>query len=145
MISAKHLRRLLTVAITATLVVVAGCGSGSGGRCPIQGSVHYADQPVDNGGIAFIPVGDPEGSERPCATGQIRAGRYDLDDRRGPNPGKYRVEITWKKQTGKKVPGEGGYPKDETEQVIPPKYNTQSELIVEIHAGHNTFDIDLKD
>jgi hypothetical protein len=60
-------------------------------------------------------------------------------------PGKHRVEIFWFRKTGKQVmTGEGGTPKDEKAQVIPTKYNSESELTVDVKPGRNTFDFDLK-
>ena len=52
---------------------------------------------------------------------------------------------TWKKPTGKKVPtpGDPGTTMDETAQVIPPQYNTQSKLTADIKSGSNTADFAL--
>ena len=83
---------------------------------------------------------DDGGSQR--ATGHINGGKYRLDSQNGPEPGKYRVEITWRKKTGNKVPGEGGHPRDEIVPGIPAKYNTESELVVEVKPGRNTFHFD---
>ena len=142
MISASALLRIIAV---ANLVMIVGCSSATS-RNPVKGSVSYDGQPVDYGGIAFIPEGAEEGEQRLRATGKILDGRYDLDANHGPNPGKYRVQIWWQKKTGKRVQGEGpGAMIDETKQVIPPKHNTESKLIVEVESGRNTFDFDLKD
>jgi hypothetical protein len=128
----------------AALALMAGCES-SGPRSSVEGRVNYAGEPVDEGGgIAFLPTEDGASAAPVRATGEILNGRYRLDSRRGPTPGKYRVEITWQKRTGKKVPGEAGHPKDETEQVIPPQYNEESKLTVVVQPGRNTIDFDLK-
>jgi hypothetical protein len=140
MISSPHLPRFLALAVAAALAFVGGCDSAP----HVQGSVTYDGQPVDGGGIAFLPEGDGDGEARLRVTGAIRDGGYDFGGRRAPSPGKYRVEITWLKKTGNKVPGEGGHPKDETQQVIPPRYNVKSELSVEVQAGHNSFDFNLE-
>jgi hypothetical protein len=144
MILSKCRPRLCAVATIAVFALMVGC-SGSGSRSPVQGSVSYDGQPVDDGGVAFLPEGDgPSAEERVRATGMIADGRYDFDARRGPFPGKYRVQIYWQKKTGKRVPGEGGVMKDETQQAIPAKYNTSTELVVEVRPGRNTLDFDLK-
>jgi hypothetical protein len=143
LIFAQHLPRFLAAAVAVALPLIAGCGGGPNDRSPVRGSVSYDGQPVDKGGIAFLPEGEGEEDHRVRATGQIHDGRYDLDALKGPFPGKYRVQIYWKKKTGQKVPGEGEGLKDETLQVIPSKYNTESELIVEIKPGRNTFDFNL--
>ena len=140
--SARSLAWFLCLSATAMLVFVIGCKSSDRGA--VQGAVTFAGDPVDQGGIAFIPAEDGAGTALVRATGQIENGRYEFDDYRGPNPGKYRVELTWHKKTGKKVPGEGGVMKDETNQVLPAKYNSASELTVDVKPGLNTFNFDLK-
>jgi hypothetical protein len=134
-------RRVETWAWAAlTLAFIVGCNLGP--RAPVTGKVTYDGQQVDAGGIAFLPMA--EGSDGVRATGLIQNGRYALDGASGPMPGKYRVEIFWHKKTGNKVRGEGGRPKDEVVEGLPAKYNAESELTVEVQAGRNTFDFDLK-
>jgi hypothetical protein len=127
----------------AALAVVAGCDSGPSDRAPVRGSVRYGGQPVDQGGIAFIPVGDAQGAEHVRAAAEIKDGQYELDARHGPSLGKNRVQITWRKKTGRQLPGERGHVREETVQAIPPRYNTQTELIRDVQPKPNTFDFDL--
>jgi hypothetical protein len=56
------------------------------------------------------------------------------------------VEITASRKTGRVVMAEGFGDEtiDESEQFIPAKYNAESTLEVEIKAGRNTADFDLK-
>ena len=124
------------------LVLAFSAGCNSGPRASVEGKVSYDGETVDKGGIAFIPVEKDAGTLR--ATGPIHDGRYHLDNQGGPTPGKYRVEIHWRKKTGKKVPGEGGQPRDEAVPGIPAKYNTESKLIVDVRPGRNTFDFALE-
>lgn len=140
MLSSRQLARLQHVACAVVFAFVAGCSSGP--RSSVEGNVNYDGELVDQGGIVFIPVVEDSGLVR--ATGPIQNGRYHLDNQRGPNPGKYRVEITWRKKTGNKVPGEGGNPRDEVVMPVPAKYNTESELTVDVQPGRNTFHFDLK-
>jgi hypothetical protein len=131
----QPLSRFLAVAtVAAGLALGAGCDSGSA-RCAVEGEVTYDGQAVDQGGIVFLP--EPDDNTRFRATGFIKDGRYEFDDRKGPNPGKYRVQITWNKKTGRQVKAEGGVMKDETEQVLPAKYNTKSDLLVDVQPGRN--------
>ena len=60
-------------------------------------------------------------------------------------PGKYKVEITWTKKTGKKVPapGDPGNQIDETVQVIPQEYNKHTTLTAEVKAERNKIDFTL--
>jgi hypothetical protein len=78
------------------------------------------------------------------ATGPIQDGRYDLEDKRAPYPGQYRVQIYWNKKTGRTLTGPKGATKEERKQAIPAKYNTNTELKVEVKPGSNTLDFDLK-
>jgi hypothetical protein len=141
MLSPHPFTRLLTFAGALVLALSAGCNTGP--RCPVDGKVSYAGASVDVGGIAFIPTGEGGGPQ--SVTGRINGGKYMLDSHGGPLPGKYRVEITWRKKTGNKEPGEGGHPRIEFVPGIPAKYNTESELVVEVKPGHNTFDFILKE
>lgn len=129
------------VAAVATFVLVPGCSSGP--RSSVEGAVSYDGQEVDQGGIAFIPEGDESNQPRVRVTTEIVDGKYHLDSRRGPYPGKYRVQVYWLKKTGQKIPGERGHLKDETVQVLPPKYNDESELTAEVQSGANTLDFTL--
>jgi len=131
----------LLFATVAALTLV-GCASDSD-RCRVQGDVTYNGEPVDDGGIAFIP--EKESASQTPATGEIVDGHYDLDSKRGPYPGNYRVEIYWNKKTGRTITSKAsGATKDERKQAIPPKYNQRTELKVEIKPGRNTHDFHLK-
>jgi hypothetical protein len=140
MVSLPYLSRLLLLAVAALALV--GCSSDSD-RSRVQGAVRYNGEPVDDGGIAFIPEGQGESQVR--TTGAIQDGRYDLDSTRGPYPGKYRVEIYWRKKTGDKIFNrDRTASRDVTKEGIPAKYNTNTELEVVIKPGRNTKDFDLK-
>jgi hypothetical protein len=135
-------RALAALALFLTLLGLAGCGSG--GRVPVQGSVSYKGEPVDNGTISFLTTG--AGGEATNAGGDIKDGKYAIDAERGPKPGKYRVEIYWNKKTGQMVPvpGDWNNKMPETVQTLPPKYNKQTELTIDITSGRNKKDFDLK-
>jgi hypothetical protein len=110
-----------------------GCGHGDPfERTPIEGVVTLDGREVDGGIITFAPV-----SQGAAATGPIVAGRFRLPQSEGPSPGPYRVEVYCVKPTGRKVP-DSDNPKvliDEQANMIPPRYNVQSELKVEIPPG----------
>jgi len=127
--------------LAAAILALAGCGPDSG-RAAVQGKVSYGGEPVDFGGIAFVPEGGGDAQAR--ATGDILDGHYHLDSSHGPNPGKYRVQIYWQKKTGRKITSRSGTASREvTQQVIPAHYNENSELTVDLQPGRNTFDFDL--
>jgi hypothetical protein len=128
--------------LAVAMLALAGCGADAG-RAAVQGTVSYGGEPVDSGGIAFLPDGG--GDAQVQATGDILDGHYNLEGGHGPSPGKYRVQIYWQKKTGRKITSRSGTASREvTEQVIPANYNENSELTVDVQPGRNTFDFDLK-
>ncbi|HYH63772.1 MAG TPA: hypothetical protein VD866_03645 [Urbifossiella sp.] len=131
----------LTLATTSCLLVlVAGCG---GGKTTLEGEVTFGGQPVDGGAIILIPK-----EAKDSASGaRIINGKYTITSKadRLP-PGTYKVQINWLKPTGKKVKSESDSDQmiDETQEVIPMEYNTQTKLTVEITSGSNTKNFELK-
>ena len=126
------------LALAAALAFLSGCS----GRPSVSGTVTFNGQPVDGGVIVFIPEG--QGGKQ--ASAPIVDGKFSISSGEGPTPGKNRVEITWHKKTGKKVPtpGDPGTEIDETVQVIPNQFNTGSTLVEEVKPGSNEFKFDLK-
>jgi hypothetical protein len=113
-------------------------------RYPVQGTVKFNDEPVNNGMISFVgESGDP--TKQFTAGAPIFEGKYSIEANRGPNAGRYRVEIRWSKPTGKKRKDpDTGEMIDETKEAIPAKYHSNSTTIVDVKEGENTFDFDLK-
>jgi len=132
----RHRVALLCSVLAA--VFVSGCGSGAG----VSGTVNIDGQPVADGGIAFFPAG----SKDPVATGRIIDGRYEVARNPKLVSGTYKVQINWLKGTGKKLKSENdiGTETEETQEVIPPQYNSASNLSVELSSGSNRKDFDLK-
>ena len=130
--------RSIALVFSLSVLLVTGCGGGAG----VSGSVSIDGQPVDGGGIAFLK----EGGKEAVATGRVIAGRYELPRNPKMEAGKYTVQITWQKPTGKKVKDESdsGVEVDELAEYIPPEYNASSKLSVEITSGSNTHNFDLK-
>ncbi len=130
----------------ATLVAlgtcwVAGCGGPSyegSPRAALEGAVTLDGQPVDGGTINFMPM-DSGGR---AASALIRAGQYEIPEERGPTPGKYRVEISWNKPLGP-VDEENPDAPQPSEQVVPARYNENSELERDIASGKNELDFAL--
>jgi hypothetical protein len=121
------------------LAVIALCVGCSDGKTSVTGTVTLDSEPVASGVITFIKQdGDliREGAI-------IKDGRFEAH----APPGKYRLELSGQKVVGKrKQKGFDG--KDEeveiSEELFPPRYNTNSELTEEIKAGHNSLKLDLK-
>ena len=133
-------RKAAAPLLLAGLVVWAG-GCGGAGQTSVKGAVTLDDQPVGPGSISFLSTG--EGGANAAAA--IEDGKYQTPPDRGPRPGTYKVEISWPKKTGKKIPSlDPGIMSDETREAIPAKYNAQSTLTVEIQPGENVKDFHLK-
>jgi hypothetical protein len=112
-------------------------------RYAVEGTVKFDGEPVDKGMISFVGADDPT---KQFTTGApILEGKYSIEESRGPNAGKYLVQVRWSKPTGKKrKDSDTGEMIDETKEVIPRKYNETTELKAEVKAGENKFDFDLK-
>lgn len=131
----------LAVCLVATpLTSLVGCGGDNPlNRQPVSGTVTLDGQPIDHGSIEFSPQ-DPEGVS---SGGMIVDGEYSVPAEKGLPPGKYRVRI-YAPEGGVPVPadqppgpGVGPPPKER----IPPAYNRESEIMVEvIEGGDNTFE-----
>jgi hypothetical protein len=127
--------------LVGCLGLCAGCGSGSR-RLPLHGSVTYQGQPLEHGSITFLTTSGPPG---PVCGALIRAGRYDVPAAQGLEPGTYRVAISSAVPGGTLTPEEvaaGASPR--AKEVLPPAYNAESTLTVEVQArGPNQFDFKL--
>jgi hypothetical protein len=132
-------RLVLLVAALAACVTSAGCG---GPTAPsLKGKVTLDGAPVTSGNIMFLP----EDSEDRKAAAAIADGNYTIPAEEGLKPGKYRVEVSWRKPTGRKMPSaDPGIAMDETKEVIPAKYNTESTLTAELSAGQAEKDFALR-
>lgn len=116
-------------------VAASGCGPSEG---IVSGTVLVDGQPVSGGVISFVPA---EGSGSP-ATSPVEGGKYELRTATG----KKFVQVSAPKVVGKRKEYEGpDAPLVEiTEERLPAKYNSQSELTFEVKAGDNKQDWDLK-
>jgi len=141
--------------------VTVGCnnqGSDDLPREPISGTVTYDGKPLANGTIQFQPASQAEGM---AAGGMVVNGRFDVPRNEGPVPGKYKVQIDSIDETitvpvpeqpaspegGDVMPGELKIlpRKMMKKRLIPPRYNSQTELTAEVEAGvPNTYTFDLK-
>ncbi|MFN0198137.1 MAG: hypothetical protein ACKVT0_15425 [Planctomycetaceae bacterium] len=124
--------------LTASLfVVLPGCGADGPPavtRFPVTGTVTLDGQPIDSGNIRFLDTTVSGGD-----AGDIKGGSYSLQ----ATPGKKRVEIIATRASSKPVEGKPDVM--DTESLIPPQYNTKSELTAEVVADKpNEFKFELK-
>jgi hypothetical protein len=136
----------LRAAPAVALAFLIGCGYDANDRVPVQGSVTFDGAEVDDGAVVFVPEGsDPKAASQRQVGGKVVNGRYALEGERGVYPGKYRVQITWNKKTGRTVPNKSdpGTTVDEVKQAIPDKYNARTTLTADVKAEANTIDFRL--
>ena len=99
-----------------------------------------AGQNVDDATITFVPT---VGGQRQAAWATVKGGQYAIVAKDGLGTGQFRVEIRALRATGEKA-----NPNEPTmipaREVLPSKYNSKSELTVEIKPGQNTANFDLK-
>jgi hypothetical protein len=119
-------------------LLAAGC-AGKEGVKAIHGTVTIGGQTPDRGVLRFVPL---EGTPGSAAAGLINAGQYRVDGRGGLPVGKYRVEVSALKKTGKRILKAGAAPTgeamevDETIDLAPNEYaGENSPLTVEVTAN----------
>jgi hypothetical protein len=132
------------LALTIAILACPGCGGvkyKGDKRYPLTGAVTYMGEPVDIGSITLLP----EGGQSARSGGVIKDGKFDIPEPKGPNAGKYRVELSWLKMTGKRLMDETtGEMYDERKEALPAKYHKQSTLSIEIPAEDDNFDFVLE-
>lgn len=137
MLQIRRTSLLCTLTMIATLI---GCGRAEGPKTAVvSGKVTLNGAPLESGQIIFVPgdgVGIPSGAK-------ISSGSYRADVPLGAK----RVEIRAPKVVGQKDAYEGdpNSPKiDLIEEMVPPRYNSQSELKATIATGSNVQDFSLE-
>lgn len=125
------------LAVACAMLPCSGCGRTG---THIEGKVAFGGQPVAAGSIAFVPL---DSSGQPFGDSIVN-GAYKVDPKRGPAPGKYKVEVRWPKPTGKKVKAEDGAMQDDYAESLPKKFHDQTTLTAEVKTGLNKLDFDLK-
>jgi hypothetical protein len=121
----------------ALVSVTAGCTSDSQ-HGTVAGKVTLAGQPLDDGVIRFAPAdGQTAAVEAPIANGQFRA---------LVPVGKMRVTVTSSKVVGKRKAYDTPDSRmvDVVEERVPARYNARSELTLDVTAGEQPHDFELK-
>lgn len=113
------------------LLLAMGCG-GEDSNARLTGAVTLDNQPLKTGSITFLPI---DGKSATAGT-TIENGEFTLVI----PPGKKKVEIVGTKVVGQRRAYEGDQNSpliDITEDIVPSRYNVQSDLVVEISAGES--------
>lgn len=138
------MRKTILLLALLPLLMVFGCG-GPDNRAEVTGTVRFNGEPLPTGTISFVPT---EGNSGPSSGGIITDGKYQVPRAKGVTVGKNKVSIYSTVKSGRKITQDqyrGGKDlMDEWVQVIPSKYNVQSEIICTVQPGSNQLDFDLK-
>jgi hypothetical protein len=134
------------IVIATYSISMTGCGGGNE-RLPVDGSVTLDGQPISKGQIIFLPM---DGTSSPTAGAIIEDGRFSVPAEKGLMKGKFRVEISAMRatsQTDQSLNVASGQMEvvEKLESIVPPRYNRESALIVEVEEGaQNSFPFELK-
>lgn len=112
------------------------------GRHVLSGAVTYDGQPVASGTIEFFPT---DRSKKPAGA-EIVDGRYEIERTLGPELGTYQIAILADRPSGRMVPADEGSSEmvNVPEQYIPPIYNLQTTLTVEVTGDQENVDFNLE-
>jgi hypothetical protein len=128
---------LLGGLLALAIVAAAGC-SGGPVLGTVTGSVTVDGKPAEKGAVTFIPAD----GKSPTAGGEIKEGKYTA---RVP-VGTAKVEVRVPKVVGrKKIYDTPDSPiQDVLAEVLPARYNDNTELTFDVKTGSNQKDFDLK-
>ena len=123
-----------SLGIFLLLPLITACGPAIG---TVSGTVTKDGQPVASGVISFVPA---EGKGEPAAA-NITSGKYEVQT----TTGKKFVQISAPIVVGKRKEYEGpDAPLVEiTDESLPPRFNSQTELTFDVASGHNAKDWEL--
>lgn len=130
---------------------VFGCGDSNGPqRVAVRGAILFQNEMLKAGRITFTPI---DGSKGPTAVATVTDGFYDFNAVNGPVAGKNKVQIESIIDPGFAMDDEVAYAKASQEkggvpvlpqQPIPPEFNRQSKLVVEVSPdGEKKLDFSL--
>lgn len=106
----------------------------------MTGTVLWDGAPLEGGWIYFRPLG-----KGPSSAAEIHHGEFKTPAAKGLLPGTYQVAIEYRKRTGKQIKVYTGEMIEEEQQIIPPRYNQQTTLTIEVQAkgpNHVTFELE---
>lgn len=106
----------------AVLAAAAAAGCGGSDTVTVSGVVKLDDQPIKDGVINFLPAN----GQGQTASSVIKDGAFKATMK----PGEMKVEVSASKVVGKKKMYDTGDSPvvDVTEEIVPAKYNTKTEL-----------------
>jgi len=137
----KKSQPCLVLLLVLLTTLVAGCGDSD--RHSVKGNVTVDSAPVENGYVYFSPL---PGTKGPTAGAKITDGTYIVDASKGLFEGNYRVEIkVWRESDKVSEDFATGETTRGLVQVLPPKFNSQSDLTMELSPSkEESYDFHLK-
>lgn len=134
-------RRGAGLVLGGVLLAVVGCSSQVGGRLPITGHVNFQGQPLERGTIELTSA------DRQKQTGAvISQGEFSIPAAQGLPPGKYVARISSIEEGGTPAadlpPGPEARDAANAER-IPPEFNTNSKLTIDLSAEKTEFTFDI--
>jgi hypothetical protein len=143
-------RNMASVPLVAGLLALSGCSVSDDGlsRLALAGTVLLDGRQLDHGSILFMPENRPTKGDTAAATGDmIVNGRFVIPRRKGLTPGMYKIMIYSPKdrQQGEKgaTAERAGNPGPPAEEMIPSKFNSQTELELEFNEGIKDLKIEI--
>lgn len=105
-------------------------------------------EPIDDGRVSLLPLA--KNSDRSYSA-PIVGGRYAFEGENQPPLGNYRVEIEGYRKTGRTIRNLASPERnqatpptvEERLPIVPPEFNLQSEISIEVTAEPNQHDFDL--
>ena len=126
----------------SAVLAILGCDSEPQGIA-VSGRATLGGEPLPTGTVFFHPL--REGTGVPA---EIVDGRFKVGASAGLIAGTYRVEIVSERTTGRQTPNPDAPDQmmEEVRQIVPDRYNVQSELTATVVAGmpELTFELDTK-
>lgn len=139
---AKLVKTTSGIAGLFVLTLLIGCGS-QGAPCWVSGQVIFDGQPIPDGNLRMDPI---EGTLGPGGSSAIKDGKYSIPQASGMLAGKYRVRGSATRATGRMIRVEtldgGAREREEIRQYIPDRYNQNSDVVIELAPGENTYNFD---
>ena len=121
------------------LLAIVGCGPNV---APVSGKITLDDKPLAGATVIFTPESEdknpgPGSNAKTDASGQYML-QLNTGGTKGAIIGKHRVRITAYEGDDNEIPSSGSDMKVFRKLLIPDRYNSQTELTIEVPAGGTT-------
>jgi hypothetical protein len=135
------LGRAVSLVVFTAAALVAGCGGSNHlQRFPVHGVVTLDGRPLTAGTIRFQPQ---EATIHIESGSAISEGKYQIANEKGLVPGRYQVHISALRETGRTT-STMGIPTPVLAESLPARYNTASQLSIDLQPDTDTFDFALE-